>query len=338
MVAGVLMLAGTALAAGAPAPETVQGLYAGTWKDARGAAEAEVRCVALGKDDYRLLVRRTLNGTVARAEVPGKAEAGKGTVAFAGKCADVAWAAEWTADAIRGTIGADGALEVKRVKKTPPTLGKRPTEGAVVLLDGKNFDHMRPRGAKPPPGNKAAATPPASPWGTIGEDGSIQIPRGGMESVATFAGSYDVHVEFLCPLQPGARGQGRGNSGCYQPCGQEIQVLDSFGMETYKGGGCGGLYGKKDPDTMEPIPSLADKKENVFTLASLPPLEWQTYDIEFRVKEQSPGQKVGRLTVYHNGVRIHDNVELKCGAGRFFFQDHGNPVRYRNIWVVERKD
>jgi hypothetical protein len=147
-----------------------------------------------------------------------------------------------------------------------------------------------------------------------------------MSSKRQFDGSYDIHVEFLCPLMPAARGQGRGNSGCYQTNGDEVQVLDSFGMDTYKGGGCGGLYNYKDPDVFD-----------VFSLASLPPLEWQTYDIEYRV-EKKDGKLTGKpkITVVHNGIKIHDGAELKNDAkkGGFHFQDHGNPVRFRNIWVL----
>ena len=169
-------------------------------------------------------------------------------------------------------------------------------------------------------------------WGTQDNDGSIQIPKGGMNSVPKFEGDYDAHVEFLCNFKPTARSQGRGNSGCYLPNRQEIQVLDSFGTATYLGGGCGGLYKFKDPDTMEPIPSQKGKKEQFFNLSSLPPLAWQTYDIEWRADADNPGK--GRLTVHHNGIKIHDGVELNNKPGTFHFQDHGNPVRYRNIWVV----
>ena len=130
-------------------------------------------------------------------------------------------------------------------------------------------------------------------------------------------------------LMPAARGQGRGNSGCYLPNGDEVQVLDSFGMDTYKGGGCGGLYNYKDPDVFD-----------VFSLVSLPPLEWQTYDIEYRV-EKKDGKPAGKpkITVVHNGIKIHDQAELKNDAkkGGLHFQDHGNPVRYRNIWLRELK-
>jgi hypothetical protein len=147
-----------------------------------------------------------------------------------------------------------------------------------------------------------------------------------MNSKRQFAGSFKLHVEFRLPLMPAARDQGRANSGVYLPNGDEIQVLDSFGSTSYKGGGCGGLYAYKDPDAFDQ-----------FSLASLPPLQWQTYDVEYRVT-QKDGKPTGkpRVTVLHNGIRIHDNVELERPArvGGLHFQDHGNPVQYRNIWVL----
>ena len=124
---------------------------------------------------------------------------------------------------------------------------------------------------------------------------------------------------------PAARGQGRGNSGCYQANGDEVQVLDSFGMDTYKGGGCGGLYNYKDPDAFD-----------VFSLASLPPLEWQTYDMEYRV-EKKDGKPVGKpkLTVAQRDQDPRPGgAQVRREEGRAAFQDHGNPVRFRNIWIV----
>ena len=175
-----------------------------------------------------------------------------------------------------------------------------------------------------------------------GADRSIQVPKGGMNSKRAFPGSLNLHVEFLIPLMPTAHSQGRGNSGVFLPNRDEIQVLDSFGEPTYLGGGCGGCYCYKDPDTMEVIESLKGKGDCKFTLASLAPLAWQTYDIEYRV-EPKPGQRVckPRVTVYQNGIRIHNNAELRSPVivpesptGHLHFQDHGNPVRFRNIWVV----
>ena len=303
-------------AAKPPAEAEVQGLYEGTWKDSVGSTDAEVRVVAMGKGTFKLLTRRELAGKIVRAEIDGKTDKVSGKVSFAGKD----WKAAYSNGSIKGSIGKNGILVLKRILRNSPTLGKKPPAGAIVLIDGKNFDNMKARSGK---------------WiGIDKKDGSIQVPKGGMNGVKKIEGSYDAHVEFNCNLRSSARGQGRGNSGFYLANRNEIQILDSFGAVTYLGGGCGGLYQFKDPDVMEPIPSLAGKKENAFNLASLPPLQWQTYDVEYRVRE---GSKKAELPAFHNGIKIHHQVELNHKAGTFHFQDHGNPVRYRNIWVLEKK-
>lgn len=287
----------------APPEADVQGLYEGTLKDAK----LEARVVAMGKDAYKIYIHE---GKARKAELDGKAEGD--AVAFKSK--DGEWTASWSTGALKGTGPGGAALEAKRVQRKPPSLGKAPPAGAIVILDGKTWDNISP-----------TRTP--EEW-KLGDDGSIQITKGDVRSKQQFEGSFDHHVEFMCPLMPAARGQGRGNSGCFMPNGDEVQVLDSFGMETYKGGGCGGLYNYKDPDAFD-----------VFSLASLPPLEWQTYDIEYRV-EKADGKLVGKpkITVWHNGIKIHDNAELKNPAkkGDVHWQDHGNPVRYRNIWLLPK--
>jgi hypothetical protein len=131
---------------------------------------------------------------------------------------------------------------------------------------------------------------------------------------------------------PTARDQGRGNSGVYIQSRYEVQVLDSFGLEG-EDNECGGIY------------SIAKPAVNM----CLPPLAWQTYDIDFtaaRYDEQGNKTKNARVTIKHNGVVIHDNLELPHGTpGRnaegpgpdaLFLQDHGNPVAFRNIWAVEK--
>ena len=290
----------------APPEAEVQGLYEGTLKDSK----FEARVIAMGKDAYKIYLRQDLGGgKVAKVEFDGKAEGD--AVTFKSKGGEVEWTATYSPGAIKGSAGGS-AFEAKRVQRKSPTLGKQPPAGAVVLIDGKNFDQINPSKS-------------AEEWKPA-EDGSIQVAKGGITSKQQFDCSYDMHVEFMCPLMPAARGQGRGNSGCYQPNGDEVQVLDSFGMDTYKGGGCGGLYNYKDPDAFD-----------VFSLASLPPLEWQTYDMEYRV-EKVDGKLTGKpkVTVYHNGIKIHDAAELKNPAkkGDVHWQDHGNPVKYRNIWVL----
>ena len=144
---------------------------------------------------------------------------------------------------------------------------------------------------------------------------------------------HTLHIEFRTPFMPKARGQGRGNSGVYLQGRYECQVLDSFGLEG-ENNECGGIY-----TVAEPIVNMC-----------FPPLAWQTYDIDFTAaKYDADGKKIenARVTIKHNGVLIHDNVELRSpppatspegpGPEACIMQDHGNPVAFRNIWVVEKK-
>ena len=302
-------------AAAEPPIEAVQGLYEGACKDAKGEHKLEARVVACGKGTYKVFVRQPLaGGKVAKVELDGKVEGN--ALRFAGKAGDVAWAAAYAGGTITGTCGQGCTLRMKGIVRESPTMGAKPPAGAIVLLGGRNFDEVV---KKPLKDGKEQEWKPV-------DGGGIEVPKGGLNSKRPFDGSLRLHVEFKCPLVPDGRGQGRGNSGVFLPCGQEIQVLDSFGMTTYTGGGCGGLYKYKDPDAFDE-----------FSLASAPPLQWQTYDIEYRVQKQD-GKPAGkpRLTVFHNGIKIHDNAELDKDAkpGTLHFQDHGNPVHYRNIWLL----
>jgi hypothetical protein len=203
----------------------------------------------------------------------------------------------------------DRRAELKKVERKSPTLGKKPPEGAVVLFDGKNTDAWQ----------KARMT----------EDGLLIQ---GATSKQKF-GSHTLHIEFRLPYQPHARGQARGNSGIYLQGRYEVQMLDSFGLEG-KNNECGGVY------------TIAEPSVNM----CFPPLAWQTYDIEYTAAVFDGDKKTNnaRITVYHNSTTIHDNVELTHATtasplkegpepGPVYLQDHGNPVRYRNIWVVEKK-
>ncbi len=154
--------------------------------------------------------------------------------------------------------------------------------------------------------------------------------QAGTELLPTYR-NFQLHVEFLVPYMPESNSQARGNSGIYLQSRYELQILDTFGLEG-KANECGGLYRQRAPDVN----------------MAFPPLSWQTYDITFH----SPifdacGQKVcnARLTVLHNGITIHQNVEIltKTGAGKpegpellpIKLQDHGNPVQFRNLWLRE---
>ncbi|MDG2122120.1 MAG: DUF1080 domain-containing protein, partial [Verrucomicrobiales bacterium] len=246
----------------------VQGLYDATLTANDFVLEGEGRCVALGNQTYRLLLRAEVDGEMKDSEVPGTTDGETGTVTFAGPVGEYAVNLTYAKDKISGTFGDSATLTLNKTKRPSPTIGKPAPEGAIVLIDGKNFDNMKPNKGEWFPADEA--------------DNSIQVPKGGMNSIAKFAGSFDAHVEFMCPLEPKKRSQGRGNSGFYLPSGKEIQVLDSFGTGTYMGGGCGGLYKLKNPDTMAPIPSMAGAKDNTSNLSSRPPLHWQTYDVEYR--------------------------------------------------------
>lgn len=203
--------------------------------------------------------------------------------------------------------------KLKRVERKSPTLDLPPPPGAVVLFDGKqpSLDEHWHGGAKMTP------------------DGLLMQ---GATSKDTFT-DYTLHLEFRLPYMPAARGQGRGNSGVYYQGRYETQVLDSFGLEG-KNNECGGLYSIRDPDTN----------------MCLPPLAWQTYDCDYTAPRwNAEGQKIAdaRITVRLNGVVIHQDVPLpgpttaapfaeSADPGPVFLQDHGNPVRFRNIWVLPR--
>lgn len=195
-----------------------------------------------------------------------------------------------------------------RVHRQSPTLGAEPPKDALVLFDGSGGDQF----------DNARLT----------EDGMLMEGA----DVRPLVQDFNLHLEFLLPYMPTGRGQGRGNSGLYLQSRYEVQVLDSFAIDPGNNG-CGSLYKFRAPDVN----------------MCLPPLVWQTYDIVFTAPRwASDGTKLNRakITVWLNGVKVHNDVELpdKTGAGKpeeptllpIRLQDHGNPVRFRNIWIVDR--
>jgi hypothetical protein len=201
-------------------------------------------------------------------------------------------------------------IEAKRVERKSPTLEAKPPAGAMVLLPYE-------------PGEPTSLDEWTNPNWAVKTDGSVTVTKGGNQTKKTFAGPWRMHLEFKTPFQPTARGQGRGNSGVFPPGDREIQVLDSFGLEGMPNE-CGGIYKSHRP------------KANM----CLPPLEWQTYDVWYHPARTGPdGQtEPAWYKVVHNGVTIHEKVELGEGReGPLKLQDHGNPVSYRNIWFTPGK-
>lgn len=241
-------------------------------------------------------------------------------LALEGEIDGVKWKGLLKGDVLQGTADGGRSFKLTYVERTSPTLGAKPPAGAKVLLTCEP-------GKEP---SLAAWTNTA--WIPM-PDGSMQAGKGDNKTKEGF-GDAQYHIEFMCPFVPTGRGQGRGNSGVYLQDRYEVQVLDSFGLVS-QDNDCGGIY------------KIAVPKVNV----CLPPLRWQTYDIDFRAARFDANGAVTakpRITVKHNGVVIHDNIEIPDvtggAAGKehvakapLRFQDHGNPVRFRNVWIVEGK-
>jgi len=206
------------------------------------------------------------------------------------------------------------SLELARTVRKSSAIGAKPPEGALVLFDGSNTDEWTG-------GRLDKAT------GFLNTDGKDILTKKKFSN-------YSMHVEFMLPYRPDGRGQGRGNSGFYQVDHYECQILDSFGLDGLNNE-CGGFYTKAAP------------KVNM----CLPPLQWQVYDIEFTNAVQGPDGKKAKnavATVKHNGVVIHENQEItgptgghrndpEGTPGPIKLQGHGNPLQFRNIWIVEKK-
>ena len=203
----------------------------------------------------------------------------------------------------------------------PPVIDPGPVGGppsdAIVLFDGKDLSKFR--------GERSA-----EPKWTLKNGVMETTPHGGILSKQEFT-DCQLHVEWASPSVVKGDGQGRGNSGVYLMGRYEIQVLDSYNNKTYFNGQCGAFYGHNAP----------------LVNACRKPGEWQTYDIIFHAPKKLADGKVrpGSFTVLHNGVLIQDHISVGgeptaaaplrgvADKGPVYLQDHGNPVRFRNVWI-----
>jgi len=185
-----------------------------------------------------------------------------------------------------------------------------------VLFDGKDLSKWRnAKGEKP---------------GWKVEKGYVQVTSGNIFTREEF-GDVQLHLEWASPEEVKGEGQERGNSGVYLMGRYEIQVLDCFQNKTYPNGQTAAFYGNAAP----------------LVNACRKPGEWQVYEIIFHApKQESDGKvKPGSFTVLHNGLLVQDHILIQgqpttaaplqgvSMKGPLMLQDHGSPVRYRNIWV-----
>jgi hypothetical protein len=209
---------------------------------------------------------------------------------------------------LSGSKGGSTTFRLYKILRRSPTAGAKPPEEAIVLFDGTSVDAWE--GVK------------------IEEDNLLGV---GGRTKRKFQ-DFHLHLEFRTPFMPDFSGQGRGNSGMYLLDQYECQILDSFGLEG-RDNECGGIY-----QASGPIVNMC-----------YPPLSWQTYDVDFQAARfDNEGKKVKNaiVTIRQNGIIIHNQLELPGatpGGGRnderpgaLYLQDHGDPVRFRNIWIVEK--
>lgn len=202
-------------------------------------------------------------------------------------------------------------------KVVEPGVNGSPPSDALVLFDGTDLSKWTG----------------GSAW--IVKDGYMESHKHDLTTKERF-GDCQLHIEFATPAKVESGGQGRGNSGVFLADRYEVQILDSYGNKTYFDGMCASIY-KQSP----PMVNACRK-----------PGEWQTYDIAFtapRFHRDGAVERPGYITLFHNGVCVLNHFELQGSTAwdkppiyekhalktPIHLQNHGNPVRFRNIWVRE---
>ena len=331
------------IAANVVIAETSADNFMGDWKGVRVLANGGnqpfyAQVIALGGGNYQALLYDTLeersathvslNGSVRDGSVYFDRTMGKGgerllqITAHGLLVASSVWVGGIDTDQFTGRFRGyeNGSFSLEKYEHPSPTLGAKPAPGSVVLFDGRNLKKWT--GIK---GKKAG-------WKLLGKGAMEVVPKTGSIITKKSYGDHRLHVEFRSPFMPSSRGQKRGNSGVYLHGRYEVQILDSYGLEGMDNE-CGGIY------------KISRPRVN----ACAPPTHWQTYDITFRAPRfDGKGEKIenARITVYHNGINIHKDLELPTFTGSsiaknevptapLMLQDHKDHVQYRNIWIEE---
>ena len=298
-------------------PDPFVGDYQGRWSEHETVdPDIFAQVIALGGDEYQINFTAKLD-----MRAPKKAS---GVAKKKGR------SIKFEADGIRAEIKngritggrrlGQASFQLEKIVRLSPTLGATPPANAVVLFDGSGREQWNE----------------GDGW-EVTDNGALMVtPKGGnIKSKAAFK-SVKLHMEFRTSFMPRARGQQRANSGVFFQDTYEVQILDSYGLE--------GVY-----DECGAIYKVAAPMVN----AARPPVQWQTYDIEYRApKYDANGTLTANpvMTVYHNGVLIHKAQEMGWLTGwkekdrlkpppkdplPIRLQGHSNYVQFRNIWLEE---
>jgi 3-keto-disaccharide hydrolase len=220
---------------------------------------------------------------------------------------------------IAAVCGTGLALSLLAADQAPPVIDPGPPPGdATILFDGTDLSQWQSVKGSP------------APWEVTDGILTVKPGSGNIMTKAKF-GAVQLHIEWASPAKVTGDGQGRGNSGVYLQGRYEIQVLDSYQNPTYHNGQAGAFYGHNAP----------------LVNCCRRPGEWQTYDIIFHPPKTGADGKVipGSFTVLQNGILVQDHIPVPGQAttaasfsgvtpeGPLVLQDHGHPVRFRNIWI-----